>query len=142
VLKNEAYISDSARGPNGGQQALPTATVADYRHRVTAVFHVTSSRNRESILTHGLDWSYMGAARGIAGSRQPEQEGCFLALDEREADWFIEMNNTGGAVDVWQVKNVDPEELIESPEGHFFFPGVIRRDQIALVRQDVAERRR
>jgi hypothetical protein len=35
-------------------------TVADW-------FHVTSSRNRESILRHGLDWRHMGEALGIAG---------------------------------------------------------------------------
>jgi hypothetical protein len=33
-----------------------------------ALFHVTSELNRESIRTHGLDWSRMGAAHGIAGS--------------------------------------------------------------------------
>lgn len=105
-----------------------------------AVFHVSSVRNRESILTHGLDWTRMGAARGIAGSREPEQQGCFLALDEGEADWFIALNNTGGAVDVWRVENVDRNLLVESPEGHYYFPGVIEPDQVVLVRKDVAER--
>lgn len=42
----------------------------------------------------------MGAAPGIAGSRTPEQQGCFLAPDEETAEWFVQMSNTGGPVDV------------------------------------------
>jgi len=64
------------------------------------LFHVTSSRNRESIRTYGLDWTRMADARGIAGSRAPEQEGCFVCLGEFEMEWFVDMNNTGGTVDV------------------------------------------
>jgi len=46
------------------------------------LFHVSSAANRKSILAHGLDWTRMGAARGIAGSTTPEQEGVFLCRDE------------------------------------------------------------
>jgi hypothetical protein len=60
----------------------------------------------------------MVAAPGIAGSESPEQEGCFLCHDESGAEWFIDMNNTGGPVDVWAVDGVDPSELRESPEGY------------------------
>jgi hypothetical protein len=63
---------------------------------VTAYLHVTSSRNRSSILRYGLDWTRMGAAPGIAGSGRPEVEGCFLCVDVLEDEWFIKMNNTGG----------------------------------------------
>jgi hypothetical protein len=45
------------------------------------LFHVSSAANRKSILAHGLDWTRMGAARGIAGSTTPEQEGVFLCRD-------------------------------------------------------------
>jgi hypothetical protein len=65
------------------------------------LFHVTSARNRESILAHGLDWTYMGAAPGIAGSSAPEEQGVFLCLNEFDVDFFVRMNNTGGPVDVW-----------------------------------------
>ena len=75
-------------------------------------YHVTSVLNRTSILTHGLDWTRMGAAPGIAGSRRAEQEGCFLAHGDMEADWFVRMNNTGGPVDVWQVNNVTEADLV------------------------------
>jgi hypothetical protein len=34
---------------------------------MTGLFHVTSTLNRESILTHGLGWTRMGAARGYRG---------------------------------------------------------------------------
>jgi hypothetical protein len=100
-------------------------------------FHVSSVRNRTSILTHGLDWTRMGAARGIAGSTVAEQQGVFLAPDEDTTDWFVRMNNTGGPVDVWEVRGVDPADLVTSGEGYDFLPRVIPPDRLRLVRQDV-----
>ena len=47
--------------------------------RSAPYWHVTSSRNRQSILEHGLDWRRMAFAPGVAGSPVPEQEGCFLS---------------------------------------------------------------
>lgn len=101
------------------------------------MFHVTSTLNRESIIEHGLDWRWMSLAPGIAGSEQPEQEGCFLTESEDEANWFVRMNNTGGPVDVWQVQGVQTETLVGSPEGYFFFPGVIAPERLRLRRRGV-----
>jgi hypothetical protein len=101
------------------------------------MFHVTSSRNRESIRTHGLDYTRMGAAPGIAGSRSPEQKGTFLCFDEFERDWFVRMNNTGGPVDVWAVRAIDPSALVPSPEGHHFLPGTIAATRLVLVQTDI-----
>ncbi|WP_241032375.1 hypothetical protein [Rhodococcus pseudokoreensis] len=100
-------------------------------------YHVTSVLNRASISRFGLDWTRMGAARGIAGSYSPEQQGCFLAAGEWERDWFVRMNNTGGAVDVWEVHGIDDADLVQSPEGHFYFPGVIAPSEILLVQRDL-----
>ena len=100
-------------------------------------YHVTSVLNRDSISRHGLDYSRMGAARGIAGSVRPEQQGCFLAANEFECDWFVRMNNTGGAVDVWEVNGIEADDLLPSPEGHHYYPGVIAAARIRLVREDV-----
>ena len=100
-------------------------------------YHVTSVLNRASIALHGLDWSRMGAARGIAGSDRPEQQGCFLSADPGERDWFVSMNNTGGAVDVWEVHGVGEDELVLSPEGYYYYPGVIAAARLRLVRQDL-----
>jgi hypothetical protein len=89
--------------------------------RITVVyraFHMSSSRNRESIRRFGLDWTLMGDAPGIAGSKRPEVEGCFLMAEE-EIDWFLTINNTGGAVDVWRVSGVDEERMIENPNGYW-----------------------
>lgn len=99
-------------------------------------FHVSSSRNRASIAAHGLDWGRMGAAPGIAGSRAPEQEGCFLG-DAWERDFFVRINTTGGPVDVWQVDGVADDELVESPEGFRYLPRRIPASQVRLMRQDV-----
>ena len=103
---------------------------------------MTSSLNRESIKEHGLDWSLMAAARGIAGSSAPEQAGCFLCLNEFEMEWFVGMNNTGGTVDVWAVEGVEPNDLVESPEGHFYLPRTIDRQLLTLWRSDCPPRAR
>jgi len=79
----------------------------------------------------------MSAARGIAGSQRPEQEGCFLCLDSGEVEWFVRMNNTGGPVDVWVVDGIEEGSLVESPEGHYYLPRVIGPEQLSLLRSDV-----
>jgi hypothetical protein len=102
------------------------------------MFHVSSSSNRRSILRYGLDWTRMGAARGIAGSATPEQEGCFVC-DERDVEWFIWLNNTRGTVDVWAVDGVSDDEVVESPEGYYFVPRKIPPDQVELLRRDIPQ---
>jgi hypothetical protein len=104
---------------------------------VGRLFHVSSSLNRESIRRHGLDWTRMAAAPGIAGSREPEQPGCFLCVDEWETDWFVRMNNTGGTVDVWAVEGIDQTELVLSPEGHTYLPATVPPEQVSLLRSDI-----
>jgi phage baseplate assembly protein gpV len=79
----------------------------------------------------------MSAAPGIAGSDRPEQEGCFVCLDQWETDWFVEMNNTGGPVDVWAVDGVDESELVTSPEGHSYVPTPIPAQRVSLHRRDI-----
>lgn len=63
---------------------------------MSRLFHVSAAANRDSILAHGLDWTRMGAAPGIAGSTAPEEDGVFLCADEFEVRFFTQMNNTGG----------------------------------------------
>jgi len=100
------------------------------------LYHVTSVCNRASIEAHGLDVERMGAARGIAGSRSPEQDGCFLAHDESTADFFVRINNTGGPVDVWEV-DVEAEALVDDGGGFAYFPGTIEPSRLRLVRRDL-----
>jgi len=97
------------------------------------LFHVTSVLNRESILAHGLDWTRMGAAPGIAGSSLPEEDGVFLCRDEFEAGFFVQMNNTGGPVEVWAVADIGEEQLITSGSGFCYFPARIPRSQVTLA---------
>ena len=117
-------------GPSDGAAPLGCAPMAQF-------FHVTSSRNRESIQRHGLDWQRMSSVCGIAGSPTPEQEGIFLCLDHNEVDWFCRMNATGGTLDVWAVDGIDPSELVESPEGHSFLPRPIPTSLLTLTSKDV-----
>ena len=86
------------------------------------LFHVSSAANRESIRSHGLDWTRMGAARGIAGSMTPEENGVFLCRDEFEARFFTDLNNTGGPVDVWVVTGVADSGLVTGGSGFCYFP--------------------
>lgn len=75
----------------------------------------------------------MGAARGIAGSHEPEEDGVFLGLNEFEAHWFVRMNNTGGPVDVWAVDGVDQEQLVMTQSGYSYFPASIPAERLTLV---------
>ena len=69
----------------------------------------------------------MAAAPGIAGSPSPEEPGIFLCRDRGDADWFIEMNNTGGPVDLWSVDGIDPSELITAGTGYSISPDAFPR---------------
>jgi hypothetical protein len=80
----------------------------------------------------------MGAARGIAGSTQPEADGIFLSTDDWDVDYFVRMNNTGGPVDVWQVDGVDSELMLDNGNGYFYLPGRIPADRLTLVQQELA----
>lgn len=75
----------------------------------------------------------MGAARGIAGSMAPEEEGVFLCRDEFEAHFFVGINNTGGPVDVWAVTGIEEDELITGGSGFCYFPAPIPAAQVTLA---------
>jgi hypothetical protein len=98
------------------------------------LFHVSSVLNRESIKRHGLDWTRMGATCGIAGSRTPEVEGVFLCLTEFDVDFFVQMNAPGTELDVWAVRDVIADELVESVHGFYYTPARIPPDR--LTRHD------
>ncbi|MEE4540352.1 hypothetical protein V2S66_00025 [Streptomyces sp. V4-01] len=102
----------------------------------SSFFHVSSVLNRRSIARHGLDWTRMGAAPGIAGSARPEAEGVFLCRGE-ETEFFLRINNTGGPVDLWSVDGVDEELLLDNGSGFFYLPGRIPAARVRLVRSDV-----
>jgi hypothetical protein len=114
------------------------------------LFHVSSSTNRSSIEQFGLDSCRMGAATGVAGSNKPEQDGVFLCETEWEVGWFSRMRAStvkvgrGGevgdaaTVDVWAVDDVDVDDLVVSPEGYKYLPGVIEPRRLTLLRRDVA----
>jgi hypothetical protein len=104
------------------------------------LFHVTSAMNRESVLAHGLDWTRMGTAPGIAGSPAPEEEGVFLCRDDFEAGFFVRMNNTGGPVDVWAVTGVDEQRLVTTGSGFCYLPARIPRGQVSLADWPSGER--
>jgi hypothetical protein len=100
---------------------------------VLRMFHVTSTVNRQSIMTHGLDWTRMGAARGIAGSREPEEDGIFVCPSEFDAEFFVRMNGTDGPVDVWAIDGIDPEELVPTDAGFTYVPARISPERLTLV---------
>ena len=99
---------------------------------MSRLFHVSSVANRDSILAHGLDWTRMGAAHGIAGSTAPEAEGVFLC-DEFEVQFFTGINNTGGPVDVWVVTGIEERQMVETSSGFSYYPGKIPPGQVALI---------
>jgi len=72
--------------------------------------------------------------RGIAGSHRPEVDGVHV-------DFFVRLNNTGDAVDVWQVNGVDRSKLLDNGNGFEYLPERVSPDQLELVRTDVAASR-
>jgi hypothetical protein len=94
------------------------AALADNASVPRTYFHVTSALNRVSIQQYGLDWRRMGLAPGIAGSRQPEEDGIFLVNDEFSVEWFAHMGLEGEheSVDVWAVTLTDDPEIDEETE--------------------------
>jgi hypothetical protein len=119
----------------GGGAQGPRAQGLGYAHRVDTWFHVSSVANRDSIRAHGLDWTRMGAARGIAGSTVPEADGVFLC-EEFMVGFFVRMNNTRGPVDVWAVSGVDEEQMLDNGSGFSYFPGRISARQLALTESE------
>ena len=97
------------------------------------LFHVSSAANRESIRSHGLDWTRMGAAGGIAGSMTPEENGVFLCRDEFEARFFTDLGSTGDPVDVWVVAGVEEGGLVTGGPGFCYFPAAISPAQVTLA---------
>jgi hypothetical protein len=80
------------------------------------VFHVSSSRNRQSIERHGLDWRRMKNAPGLAGSPSAETAGVFLARDLDEARWFVDLSRTNHeSVDIWEVDLPDDFDIEAAP---------------------------
>jgi hypothetical protein len=123
-----------------GVAGLPVrAWRLSYAHRVETWFHVSSAANRDSIRVHGLDWTRMGAARGIAGSTVPEADGVFLCPDEFTVGFFVRVNNTGGPVDVWAVSGIDKEQMLDNGSGFFYFPGRISAGQVTLIESAPAD---
>jgi hypothetical protein len=84
-------------------------------------------------MAHGLDWTRMNAARGIAGSTQPEEAGVFLCLSDFDVDFCVRMNNTGGPVDVWAVDGIEEQQLVASDSGFNYFPARIPPNRLTLV---------
>ncbi len=82
----------------------------------------------------------MGAARGIAGSRSPEVEGIFVCRGEEEAEFFLQINNTGGPVDLWSVDAIDEGSLLDNGNGFVYLPGRIPAARVRLVRSDLPAR--
>ena len=114
-----------------------SVSTADWEGWDGRLFHVTSVLNRESIDSHGLDWNRMGLAPGIGGNRTPLVEGCFLAQDEEEADFFLGFD-ANERVDVWLIKGIHWAQLVKPPEGFWYYPDKIPRSMMSLYRRSVA----
>jgi hypothetical protein len=97
-------------------------------------FHATAAQNRESISQHGLDWSRMGSARGIAGSNGPELPAIFLCETREEIPFFTGMSRA--ATDVWAVR-VDGLWIESGPDGWVIVAGPISAERLRLVELDV-----
>jgi hypothetical protein len=94
------------------------------------MFHATAAENRQSILRHGLDWRQMGAAPGIAGSREPELAAVFLCESREEVGFFTRMSRL--PADVWAVR-VDGLWVESGPDGWIILPEPVPPERLRLV---------
>ncbi len=108
----------------------------DVRKGSGELFHVTASRNRDSIREHGLDWTRM-TGRGIAGSSGPELDAVFLCDSLDDAEFFIWMGSE--PVDVWGV-GVDGYWLESGPDGWWIISERIPSERLRLAVSDRAPR--
>jgi hypothetical protein len=115
---------------------------------VAIFFHVTPAANRNSMRRHGLDWRLGGG--GIAGRREPEKPGVFLARDEHEADFFIRMGERRfPALDLWEIRLghdasgnvVGSEVLIREFDGFLCWMQAIPPSRLRLRERDVSRSR-
>ena len=111
----------------------------------TVAFHVASTRNRESILQHGLDWTRMLDQPGIAGSPDAEGACVFLARDIAEAEWFVSLSRSHHeSVDIWEatlLEEIDmwadapPAPPYREIDGFLCTTQPIPADRLRLVRK-------
>jgi hypothetical protein len=94
------------------------------------MFHVTATENRPSILRHGLDWRRMGAAPGIAGSREPELSAVFLCESPDDTGFFTQMSRL--PAEVWAVR-VDGLWLETGPDGWIIVPEPVPPERLRLL---------
>ena len=104
-------------------------------------YHVTSARNRNSILQHGLDWRRKGMEPGIAGADEGEGERIFLVEDLEQADFFVWMGRTRfQAVDVWEVTLARDPAADDGPfgemDGFLYTTQPIPPERVRLVRSE------
>jgi hypothetical protein len=94
-------------------------------------FHVSSSRNRDSITEHGLDWTRMGAAPGLMGRSAPTLPVVFLEYHLEACDFFIRMARY--PVDVWEV-DADGLWAESGPDEWIVVPEPIPPERLRLVK--------
>src|SRR5581483_11306406 len=94
------------------------------------MFHVSAAANRDSIRQYGLDWTRMGAAPGVAGSREPELAAVFLCDSSFDVGFHLRMARVPS--DVWAV-DVTGFWLETGPHGWLIAPRTIPAARLRLL---------
>lgn len=106
-------------------------------------WHVSSVLNRESIQTHGLDWTRIGATGGVARGTvpspgagfEPEMPVVFLCDSWGAVEFFVTFGQHR-LVDVWEA-DTDGLALEDGPDGWLISRSPIPAARLRLVRRDV-----
>jgi hypothetical protein len=96
--------------------------------------HATAVANRESIYRHGLDWTWMGRAPGLAGSTKPELPAIFVAPDLDSVRYLLHMSHV--PLDIWAI-DVEGLWLENSPTGWDVLSYPVSRDRLRLLVRDI-----
>jgi hypothetical protein len=119
-----------ARAPDGWRRSRVSV-----RRGEGSVLHVTAAVNRESIRRHGLDWTRMAVAGGIAGSTEPELPAVFVCDDDLfAASFFLHMARAPS--DVWRV-SADGLWLENGPDGWWIITEPVAPSRLTLAASDV-----
>jgi hypothetical protein len=113
-------------------------TVLDVRRGAGEMFHVTATTNRDSIQRHGLDWTRMCGAPGVAGSRDPELPVVFLCGSRFDVDFYLRMARV--PCDVWAVR-VEGIWIETGPHGWEIAPQPIPCDRLRIIDTDIEPNR-
>jgi hypothetical protein len=129
-----AALARERRWPNGW---LRRSTLEIFKGS-DDMFHVTAVANRSSILRYGLDWTRMGDAPGITGSRRFELPVIFACDSREESESFMRIAKFPS--DIWAIR-VGGLWIENGPDGWWILAHSVEPSRLSVVGSDTLLKR-